>query len=77
MLFEISNDTTGRKSHCGVLEFIADEGVVYMPHWVIPIRTAFAFTAFSLASAARVLHYPPFLAMHDPPYSRTPQPTLA
>ena len=38
MLFEISNDTTGRKSHCGVLEFIADEGVVYMPHWVSPVQ---------------------------------------
>jgi hypothetical protein len=38
MLFEISNETTGRKSHCGVLEFIAEEGVVYMPHWVSSVR---------------------------------------
>jgi hypothetical protein len=41
MLFEIGNENAGRKSHCGVLEFIADEGVVYMPHWVSspPSRT--------------------------------------
>jgi ubiquitin fusion degradation protein 1 len=34
MLFEISNMKEGRVSHCGVLEFIAEEGVVYLPYWV-------------------------------------------
>ncbi len=24
----------GKVTHCGVLEFIAEEGVIYMPHWV-------------------------------------------
>jgi len=31
MLFELRNDATYRVSHCGVLEFIAEEGMVYMP----------------------------------------------
>jgi ubiquitin fusion degradation protein 1 len=34
MLFEVENRREGRHTHCGVLEFIADEGVVYMPYWV-------------------------------------------
>jgi hypothetical protein len=34
MLFEVTNPAEGNKSHCGVLEFIADEGAVYMPYWV-------------------------------------------
>mmetsp|Transcript_32122 Transcript_32122/g.44536 ORF Transcript_32122/g.44536 Transcript_32122/m.44536 type:complete len:327 (+) Transcript_32122:294-1274(+) len=34
MMFEIFNDEDGRKSHCGVLEFVAEEGVMYMPHWM-------------------------------------------
>jgi ubiquitin fusion degradation protein 1 len=34
MLFEISNVKEQRKSHCGVLEFVAEEGVAYMPYWV-------------------------------------------
>jgi hypothetical protein len=33
MLFEISNMKEGRVSHCGVLEFVAEEGVVYLPYW--------------------------------------------
>eukprot|EP00898_Chlorokybus_atmophyticus_P008264 jgi/Chlat1/8439/Chrsp80S07852 len=35
MLFEIENGAEGRRSHCGVLEFIADEGVIYMPYWMM------------------------------------------
>lgn len=35
MLFEITNHTNGRKLHCGVLEFIANEGNVLMPHWMM------------------------------------------
>jgi len=35
MLFEITNHANGRKLHCGVLEFIANEGNVLMPHWMM------------------------------------------
>lgn len=35
MLFEVSNPTSGKITHCGVLEFIADEGMIYLPYWVI------------------------------------------
>ncbi|EKX52015.1 UFD1-like protein, CDC48 co-factor [Guillardia theta CCMP2712] len=35
MLFEITNRANGRKLHCGVLEFIANEGSVLMPHWMM------------------------------------------
>ncbi|RVW93387.1 Ubiquitin recognition factor in ER-associated degradation protein 1 [Vitis vinifera] len=34
MLFELSNPAAQRVSHCGVLEFIAEEGMIYMPYWV-------------------------------------------
>ena len=34
MLFEISNLRDKRSSHCGVMEFVAEEGVVYLPYWV-------------------------------------------
>ena len=36
MLFSVTNRATGGTTHCGVLEFIADEGHVYMPYWVRP-----------------------------------------
>ncbi|KAJ4802194.1 Ubiquitin fusion degradation 1-like protein [Rhynchospora pubera] len=35
MLFELSNVATSRTSHCGVLEFTAEEGMIYMPYWPI------------------------------------------
>lgn len=35
MLFEVTNPSVGRTSHCGVLEFIAEEGMVYMPYWMM------------------------------------------
>ncbi|KAH7441640.1 hypothetical protein KP509_03G047000 [Ceratopteris richardii] len=35
MLFEIHNPATNRTSHCGVLEFIAEEGMIYMPYWMM------------------------------------------
>ncbi|XP_052186447.1 uncharacterized protein LOC127797512 [Diospyros lotus] len=35
MLFELRNAATERVSHCGVLEFIADEGIIYMPYWMM------------------------------------------
>lgn len=34
MLFELRNAGIERVSHCGVLEFIAEEGMIYMPYWV-------------------------------------------
>lgn len=34
MLFKLSNEKTNRITHCGVLEFVADEGRVYLPCWV-------------------------------------------
>lgn len=35
MLFEIKNPTSGRVSHCGVFEFTAVEGMVFMPNWMV------------------------------------------
>ncbi|WJZ83291.1 hypothetical protein VitviT2T_002986 [Vitis vinifera] len=35
MLFELSNPAAQRVSHCGVLEFIAEEGMIYMPYWMM------------------------------------------
>ena len=34
MLFKMTNHRVGRESHCGVLEFVAEEGKIYIPHWV-------------------------------------------
>jgi ubiquitin fusion degradation protein 1 len=39
MLFELYNGQGERTTHCGVLEFIAEEGKVYLPHWVSFKRT--------------------------------------
>jgi len=36
MMFKVENRRGGRHTHCGVLEFIADEGLAYMPYWVSP-----------------------------------------
>jgi len=35
MLFKITNPNAQRVSHCGVLEFVAEEGKVYMPYWMM------------------------------------------
>lgn len=35
MLFQISNEGNGKTTSAGVLEFIAEEGRVYMPHWMM------------------------------------------
>ncbi|KAK2978293.1 hypothetical protein RJ640_017144 [Escallonia rubra] len=35
MLFELCNIATKQVSHCGVLEFIAEEGMIYMPYWMM------------------------------------------
>lgn len=34
MLFELINGTKERMTHAGVLEFIAEEGKIYLPFWV-------------------------------------------
>lgn len=35
MLFHVTSASSGRSTHCGVLEFVAEEGIVYMPHWMM------------------------------------------
>jgi hypothetical protein len=34
MLFKVANRSTGHSTHCSVLEFVAQEGNVYLPRWV-------------------------------------------
>jgi hypothetical protein len=34
MLFRVENSAHERASHCGVLEFVAEEGRAYLPRWV-------------------------------------------
>lgn len=34
MLFELINKPKQTQSHAGVLEFVAEEGKVYLPQWV-------------------------------------------
>lgn len=35
MLFRLTNESKGRKMHVGVMEFSADEGRCYAPHWIM------------------------------------------
>lgn len=37
MLFKIVNKSRNRSTHAGVLEFVADEGKIYIPYWVCSI----------------------------------------
>lgn len=44
MLFELNNGNKGKKTHSGVLEFVAEEGKIYLPFWVsrrIPSHTTY------------------------------------
>lgn len=34
MMFMVSNPQMGKKTHTGVLEFSAEEGLCYLPYWV-------------------------------------------
>ncbi len=34
MIFELTNGNEGKITHAGVLEFIAEEGRIYLPYWV-------------------------------------------
>lgn len=40
LTFSLESQRTGKKTHAGVLEFIAPEGRVILPRWV---RTRFTF----------------------------------
>lgn len=40
MMFSVSSER-GRKTHCGVLEFVADPGMMHMPAWVSDSAPAF------------------------------------
>lgn len=35
MLFELTNTAIGKRTHCGVLEFTAEEGRCYLPFWMM------------------------------------------
>ena len=35
MLFKLTNKQKNRNTHCGVLEFVADEGKIYIPYWMM------------------------------------------
>ena len=35
MLFELVNERDNRRTHCGVLEFVAEEGTCYFPYWLM------------------------------------------
>lgn len=35
MLFEVRNPSASRMTHSGVLEFVAEEGICYMPYWIM------------------------------------------
>jgi ubiquitin fusion degradation protein 1 len=35
MLFEVSNPIEGKRTHCGVLEFSAEEGSCFLPYWMM------------------------------------------
>jgi len=35
MLFKLTNKKVSKTTHCGVLEFVADEGKIYIPYWMM------------------------------------------
>lgn len=35
MMFSIENEASEKVTHCGVLEFSAPEGIIYLPHWAM------------------------------------------
>lgn len=34
ILFKLTNGQIKRTTHCGVLEFVADDNKIYLPYWV-------------------------------------------
>jgi len=55
MLFKLTNNRAHRVTHCGVLEFVADEGRVYLPYWVI---ACFSYWICFLLTIKPGFHYP-------------------
>jgi len=43
MLFKLTNRRANRSTHCGVLEFVADEGKAFIPHWVNRFQILFTY----------------------------------
>jgi ubiquitin fusion degradation protein 1 len=35
LMFEVKSGNSGKITHCGVMEFIADEGCAYIPYWMM------------------------------------------
>lgn len=47
MLFELRNGNVDKMTHAGVLEFIAEEGKIYLPYWVSITRSLIQIHAVS------------------------------
>jgi ubiquitin fusion degradation protein 1 len=47
MLFELKNDALNKKTHCGVLEFSAEEGKCFMPFWMMQNMVVSSSTALA------------------------------
>ena len=52
MLFRLEAPESGRATHCGVLEFVADEGVAYLPAWMMQNLALAEGDTVRLASAS-------------------------
>lgn len=52
MMFSLKNEANGLTTHCGVLEFIAEQGRIYIPRWVLiwPCRSSVVLLIMSLKS---------------------------
>jgi len=56
MLFELHNDATQRISHSGVLEFVAEEGMIIMPYWVLcENELSYCYLQLHLRSLSRLI----------------------
>lgn len=65
MLFSLASSKSGRKTHCGVLEFVSEPGVVNAPRWMMmnlaieegdQVCTPVHFVADLPAAACRMPH---------------------
>lgn len=58
MMFQLTCNTTGLKTHVGVIEFVADEGRCFVPHWVIISNnvTSFAILGFDCLVLAGLVY---------------------
>lgn len=54
MLFELHNGAKAQMTHAGVLEFIAEEGKIYLPFWVC----YYLHCSFQFASSADGFGFP-------------------